>query len=110
MTRASMWANHSATSTGSCPGFQPFMETPVLTRRPTMIDPERHLLEGRVLLLAPTARDAVATRNILASAGVTCFACKDMGEVCREMGRGVGAALLPQEAILADPSACLLRV
>ena len=75
-----------------------------------MPDPERHLLEGRVLLLAPTARDAAATRNILAAAGVTCFPCKDMDEVCREMGRGVGAALLPQEAILADASACLLRV
>ena len=75
-----------------------------------MIDEERRLLEGRVLLLAPTARDAAATRGILAAAGMACFVCKDMDEVCREMGRGVGAALLPQESILADASAGLLRV
>src|SRR3954471_1323739 len=93
----------------SCPGPRPSSKT-AIPGRPTMADPERHLLEGRVLLLAPTARDAETTRSILDAAGVTCVPCKDLDEVCREMRRGVGAALLPQEAILADASGGLLGV
>ena len=58
-------------------------------------------LETRVLVLAPTARDARATRNILA-AGVASAVCPTIADVCREAGRGAGAALVTAEAALAD--------
>jgi signal transduction histidine kinase/CheY-like chemotaxis protein len=57
------------------------------------------VLEGRLLLLAPTARDAANGRKALEQAGVACAVCRDLAEVCRELGAGAGAVLLPEEAL-----------
>jgi PAS domain S-box-containing protein len=59
-------------------------------------------LETRVLVQAPTARDAVATRDILAAVGVASVVCPTLADVCREAARGAGAAVLTAEAVLAD--------
>jgi signal transduction histidine kinase/CheY-like chemotaxis protein len=59
-------------------------------------------LEERVLLLAPTARDAATCQELLAAVGIRCSVCGDVGQVCRELARGAGAAILPAEAILND--------
>jgi PAS domain S-box-containing protein len=56
-------------------------------------------LEDRVLVLAPTARDGAATRDLLAGAGVRCVPCSTIAEVCREADRGAGAALVTAEAV-----------
>ena len=58
--------------------------------------------ESRVLVLAPTARDAAATRDLLAAAAIPCQLCADLGAVCREASAGAGAAVLTAEAVLAD--------
>jgi len=58
-----------------------------------MPDPER------VLLLAPTYRDAELTRSILADAGLACYVCADLGEVSGEITRGAGALLLTDAAV-----------
>ncbi|WP_439624898.1 PAS domain S-box protein [Gemmata sp.] len=61
-------------------------------------------LGGRVLVLAPTARDAAASRALLADAGVRSVGCAGIADVCREIGRGAGAALVTAEAVLGDAS------
>ena len=60
---------------------------------------EKHL-EERVLLLAPTAKDTEICAQILAAAGVACTPCTSLEELCFEMERGGGAAILTQESIL----------
>ena len=59
-------------------------------------------LEARVLVQAPTARDAAATRDILAGVGIASAVCPTVADVCREAVRGAGAVVLTAEAVLAD--------
>src|SRR3954469_15904863 len=64
-----------------------------------MSDPGGPAAEGRVLVLAPTAKDARLCCGILAEAGVAGAACPDVAAVCRELEAGAGAALLTEEAL-----------
>ena len=68
-------------------------------------------LDERVLVLAPTERDAATSRGVLEAAGVRCVICGCIEDVCREAERGAGAAVVTAEAILADKdrrlAACL---
>jgi PAS domain S-box-containing protein len=64
-------------------------------------------LDDRVLVLAPTARDGTATRDLLAAAGIHGVVCATLAEVCREAGRGAGAAVVTAEAVLGDREGCL---
>jgi signal transduction histidine kinase len=66
-------------------------------------------LEGRILLLAPTKRDAVAAGKLFASAGLTPTLCEDIAAVCSEMRRGAAVAILSAEVILADSEGRLRR-
>ena len=59
-------------------------------------------LGERVLVLAPTARDAAASRDLLAGAGVGCLLCATIADVCREAARGIGAAVVTAEAVAGD--------
>src|SRR6478752_139255 len=61
----------------------------------------------RVLVLVPTGRDADNTGRLLSGAGVSCVACRDVADVCREMRAGVGAVLLTEEAFVLDTDGCL---
>ncbi len=60
-------------------------------------------LDTRVLVVAPTGRDAALTRRLLDDAGMASFACTSIAELCVEMERGVGTALIAEEALV--PSA-----
>jgi len=51
-------------------------------------------MKERLLLLAPTARDAELGRTILAEAGLNAQVCRDFEELCHEMAAGAGAILL----------------
>ncbi len=66
--------------------------------------------DERVLVLAPTSKDAAVTRETLAGVGIDCLICKTIAEVCDEIDRGGGAAILTQEAILGDTDHCLARL
>jgi PAS domain S-box-containing protein len=66
--------------------------------------------EDRVLLLAPTAKDAAAARQVFASIGIPCLVCKDLDETCREILAGAGAAIVTDDTILNDRGHCLARV
>lgn len=55
--------------------------------------------EERILLLAPTEKDAKVCRSILAEAGIATAVCDDAGQVCAGIEAGAGAAIVAEEAI-----------
>ncbi len=64
-----------------------------------MIDAAQVLLERRLLVLAPTGRDAPLTRTVLAESGIRCALCADLLQLVDEVGRGAGAVLVSEEAV-----------
>jgi signal transduction histidine kinase len=58
--------------------------------------------EKRILVLAPTKRDAELTCSILHDNGIDCVACSDVEEITREMSAGAAALLLPEEILKAN--------
>src|SRR6476619_5665683 len=56
-------------------------------------------LERRLLILAPTGRDAQLTRTTLAEHGVRCTICADLPSLLAEMALGAGAVLVSEEAL-----------
>jgi signal transduction histidine kinase/FixJ family two-component response regulator len=61
--------------------------------------PERSRLEERVLVLAPTGRDAALACQILNQAGLTCEPCLDEASLFAEIEAGAGTAILAEEAL-----------
>jgi signal transduction histidine kinase len=57
------------------------------------------LEEERILVLAPTGKDALTVCSVLRRDSMFAQACRDMPELCREMERGVGALILSEEAL-----------
>jgi signal transduction histidine kinase len=64
-------------------------------------------VEERVLVLAPTARDAARTLEVLSAAAVAAVACPDLGALCRGVAAGAGAAVLTEEVVRADRAGAL---
>jgi signal transduction histidine kinase/CheY-like chemotaxis protein len=62
-------------------------------------NPERDAMETRVLILAPTGRDAILASQILGDMGMLCQACADEADLCREIGEGAAVAILAEEAL-----------
>ena len=61
----------------------------------TLANPEpsaEDSMENRVLILAPTGRDALLASQILRNMGMTCRACADEADLCREFGEGAAVA------------------
>ena len=58
--------------------------------------------ERRVLVLAPTGRDAANSVALLGKAGLACVACRDIAALCREIAVGVGVVLLTEESLALD--------
>jgi signal transduction histidine kinase len=75
-----------------------------------MRDNETAALEERVLLLAPTRRDAAAAAKVFESEGITLTVCKDISEICIEIEKGAAVAIVPDEAIHRDLEGHLARV
>ena len=55
----------------------------------------------RVLVVAPTAKDAELTRSILAEAGLACDVCAELKEAASEIRKGVGVVLTTDD-VMAD--------
>jgi signal transduction histidine kinase/ActR/RegA family two-component response regulator len=66
-------------------------------------------LERRVLVHAPTPRDAELTRLVLERAGIACDCFADLDELCRALEAGAGAVLFPEEAVEQGRSGSLAR-
>jgi signal transduction histidine kinase/AmiR/NasT family two-component response regulator len=60
---------------------------------------ERTRLEERVLVLAPTGRDAALACQLLTQAGLTCQPCLDEASLFAEIEAGAGTAILAEEAL-----------
>jgi hypothetical protein len=74
----------------------------------TMTKSDHEGLDGRVLLLTPTGRDADLTGRFLSAAGITVEACAGMEELCAKCREGAGAALIAEEALTPENRLCLL--
>lgn len=57
------------------------------------------VLEERLLLLAPTGSDSEDARTVLTRAGFALTECRDLIELCRELGRGASALLIAEESL-----------
>src|SRR6185312_2165624 len=80
------------------------------SRRRSEAEPVATLSDKRVLVLMPTSRDGERTGRVLSEAGLEYTLCTDIAHLCREIGRGAGAALLTEEAIEGDRDGCLQQV
>src|SRR5690349_10380822 len=61
----------------------------------------------RVLLLAPTGRDALAIAEVIGRARITAYICQDVKELVRELENGAGAAFIAEEALTSGGVALL---
>lgn len=68
---------------------------------------ERGPGENRVLLLAPTSKDAQASHAILSRAGLDCAVCGGLEALCEEIPAGAGVVVMPEEVVLADADGML---
>jgi signal transduction histidine kinase/CheY-like chemotaxis protein len=63
------------------------------------MEADRPNLEKRILVLAPTGKDAGLCSSVLAEAGIPCVTCYDILDLAFEIDRGVGGVILAEEAI-----------
>jgi signal transduction histidine kinase len=71
---------------------------------------DQDLLDERLLVLAPTGRDAPLTCRLLGEAGLQALAVGDMDALCAEIERGAAGVLLAEEALLPSALARLVAV
>ena len=55
--------------------------------------------EQRILVLAPTGRDATLACELLSGAGLAAVPCRDAAALCQQLEAGAGAVLLTEEAL-----------
>jgi PAS domain S-box-containing protein len=63
---------------------------------------DRKSCEQRVLILAPTSKDAELSSAVLRDAGVLAHCYRDLDEIYAQLPAGAGAILLPEEAVDQD--------
>jgi signal transduction histidine kinase/CheY-like chemotaxis protein len=66
--------------------------------------------DGRVLLLAPTGRDAALIAKVLGEAGVAAESCASIEDFCLRLREGAGAAFITAEALTPHAVRCLTDV
>ena len=72
--------------------------------------PESSHFEQRVLVLAPTGRDASLAADVLGQAGLSCTRCQSTAALADRIVEGAGLAMLAEEALLGDSLQPLLAV
>ena len=55
--------------------------------------------EQRVLVLAPSGRDALLTRDLVESAGLHCTVCETLAQLCSAIEEGAALALIAEEVM-----------
>ncbi len=68
-------------------------------------DPKAH--NERILILAPTGRDAQLAAAALRDGGMPSVVCRSIGELCDAVAAGAGAALVTEESLTAYAMSCL---
>ena len=74
-----------------------------------MTCPDQDNADERVLILAPTGRDASMTEKYLEEAGVGVEPCARIEELCERMLASAGAALISEEALSPEALQCLVE-
>ena len=64
-------------------------------------------LEDRILLLTPTPKDASLTQSMLEHAGIKCFICQDLEQICQQLTLGAATLLIGEEALQLSRPDCL---
>jgi signal transduction histidine kinase/ActR/RegA family two-component response regulator len=64
--------------------------------------------EERILILAPTGRDAALTARFVGEAGLAAEPCASVEELCAKMGAGAGLAFITGEALTPEAVRCLV--
>src|ERR1051325_712516 len=64
--------------------------------------------DERILVLAPTGRDAALTARFIGDAGLTAHICASVEELCERMHAGAGLAFITGEALTPDAMLCLV--
>jgi len=64
---------------------------------------------SRVLILMPVRKDATATVDIFSKNGIISCICNTLAEVCEEIKKGAGTAVLTEEMILLDKEGILQK-
>ncbi len=67
-----------------------------------MNDAHRESIETRVLVLAPTVKDAELTLAILDRADIACVCCLDLPQLCVQLTAGAAAVLIAEEVVNGD--------
>jgi signal transduction histidine kinase len=57
------------------------------------------LIEQRILLLAPTGKDARLSQSFLAEAGLACSVCLGIAAMCAQLEEGAGSLVVTEEAL-----------
>lgn len=70
---------------------------------------DRSARDSRVLVLAPTSRDAALTRSLLAPSNIDVQTCQTFDELVVELRQGAAAVLVPEES-LTPQGTFLLRI
>jgi signal transduction histidine kinase len=65
--------------------------------------------DERILILAPTGRDAAMTSRFLGEAGLPSKVCSTIEELCREIPIGCGLAFLTGETLTEEALRCLIE-
>jgi len=74
------------------------------------MNPPLEPTESRVLLLAPTGRDALLARRVLAEAGIGAHICTNLEELQRGIREGAGAVLVTEDGLSVTAVAELAEV
>jgi signal transduction histidine kinase/CheY-like chemotaxis protein len=64
-------------------------------------------IHERILILAPTGRDADLTAKALDQAGIASVVCASIEDLCLKLAEGAGAAMVTDEAMSAEAMDCL---
>ncbi|HZH33206.1 MAG TPA: HAMP domain-containing sensor histidine kinase, partial [Pyrinomonadaceae bacterium] len=74
-----------------------------------MMEPDtQNNADSRILILAPTGRDASLTGKYLAEMGMTVEPCGEMEFFCQKLAEGAGAGIISEEALNPEAMKCLL--
>jgi signal transduction histidine kinase len=75
------------------------LDSQLLGRKPLVpeLKPSPH--DSRTIILAPTGKDSLLIAGLLARRGMPCHAAASVEELCLEIERGAGAAILSEEAL-----------
>ncbi len=66
-----------------------------------------HCLDSRVLIVAPSGRDAINASEVLRSEGMLTVVCENLPEMCDRAKEGAGALLVAQEGLARQSLECL---